>query len=54
MNQLYEEIDDKYEVVIFIANQSESDKTYSGYSKSISNNERNRAANLLLGRVFWF
>ena len=27
MNQLYEEIDDKYEVVIFIANQSESDKT---------------------------
>ena len=40
MNQLYEEIDDKYEVVIFIANQSESDKTYSGYSKSISNNEK--------------
>ena len=40
MNQLYEEIDDKYEVVIFIANQSEDDKTYSGFSKSISNNEK--------------
>lgn len=39
MNMLYEEIEDNYEVVIFIGNQLGHSRTYEAYSQNISNNE---------------
>ena len=39
MNTLYKEIDDEYEVIIFVANRLDSIRSYNGMALNISNNE---------------
>ena len=39
MNPLYKEIEDEYEVIIFVANRLDSVRSYDGMALNISNNE---------------
>ena len=54
MNALYKEINDEYEVVIFVGNRLDNIRSYDGMAQYISNNEPElKFSYLLICRMFW-